>query len=59
MIEQYETAVLKPSQRTNEAQERQRLLDELNKAKTPWKMLRIFRRLKKLEPHSFETPERR
>lgn len=62
MIEHYETAVVKPSQRTNDAQERQRLLDELNRARTPWRMLRIFKQLKKLESRSsevIETPEGR
>lgn len=57
MIEHYETAVVKPSQRTNDAQERQRLLDELNRARTPWKMFRIFRLLRKLESRSSETIE--
>lgn len=61
-MEHYETAVIKPSVKDYRALEREMLLDELLKAKTPWRMLRIFRQLKKLESRSsevIETPEGR
>lgn len=62
IFEKYETAVVNPSQHTTYARERERLLSELNRAKTPWRMLKIFKQLKKLESRSsevIETPEGR
>lgn len=56
-MEKIETAVAEPLRNTLE---RERLLAELNKAKTPWKMLRLLRRLKKLPcSEVYETPEGR
>lgn len=57
MSEKFETAVNNP---IRQDQERARLLEELDKAKTPWRMLKILKRLKKLHGSEvFETPEGR